>query len=235
MNNGNNFFEWFGGLVDASGNFYVSKKGYGCIEVIMHKSEIQTLHFIKKNCGGSISSRKGVQAVRWRLHKEKQVLLVCEGLLGHIHTLKRQAQFKKICETYKLDYKIPECFTYENAWFSGFFCGEGCLYINKKTFQVTLSVSQKEKYILCQIQKLYNGNIFFDISWYGWVWQVTKMADCNQLLNYFHKNPLRNPYKQAKTKSIERFLIYKEKGYHLDILKRKKLLHYIKVFEIKKD
>ena len=231
----NNFFEWFGGLVDADGGFYVSKKGYGSLEVTMHENEIQTLHFIKKNCGGSIYPRKGIKAVRWRLHNKKQLVIVCQGLLGHIRVFKKQTQLKKICEIYKLDYKIPESLTYENGWFSGFFCGEGCVSINKKTFQITLSVAQKEKDILSQIQKLYKGNLFFDISWCGWVLQVTSKNDCNELLNYLKKTPIRNPYKQAKLKSIERFLIYKEKGYHLDISKRKRLINFLKLFEGKKD
>ncbi len=229
----NQFFEWLGGLIDADGGFYISKKGYGCIEITMHIKEIQTLYFIKKKCHGSVSLRAGAQAARWRLHRKQHLLYICSGLSGHIRTLNRQSQFIKICKTYNLHYKVPETLRYENAWFSGFFSGEGCLYINKNTFQCTISVSQKEKNILYSIQRIYKGNIFFDISWQGWVWQLSNKHYCNQVLDYFSKYSTQNPYKQAKIKSFKRFLIYKEKGYHLDPLKKEKLVHFIKVFEIK--
>lgn len=222
------FYEWLGGLIDADGGFYISKKGYGSVEITMHIKEIQTLYKIKTMCHGQVALREGKKTARWRLHKREPLLKLLTLISGNIRLKKRQLQYQKICEIYNVDYKLPQQLTYNNAWFSGFFCGEGCMHINKRNFMVVLSTSQKEEKILKDIQSIFKGNLHFDISWNGWIWQCNNF-DCNFVLDYFEKKPLFNPYKQAKIRGIRRFLFYKKQKYHLDINKRKMLLHFIKL------
>nr|NP_042245.1 hypothetical protein [Prototheca wickerhamii]AAD12632.1 orf234.2, group I orf in cox1 intron 3 [Prototheca wickerhamii] len=223
------FYEWLGGLIDADGEFYISKSGYGSIEITMHIKEIQTLYFIKSECQGKVTLRKGVNVARWRLHKQEPLIETLTKLLGNIRIAKRQIQYQKICKIYDIDYKIPHLLTYDNAWFSGFFTGKGCISINKTNFMAVISVSQKEKDILENIQYIFKGNISFDISLKIWIWQCNNF-DCEYLLTYFEKNNILNPYKQAKIRGFKRFLFYKAQKYHLDPLKRKRLLHFIKKF-----
>lgn len=231
MNNNLKFYEWLGGLIDADGGFYVSKpsekqKSYGSIEITMHSKEIQTLYLIKTYCQGQVTPRIGVNAVRWRLHKREPLIELLNKISGNIHVERRQIQFKKICQLYNIEYKTPNVLTYDNAWFSGFFSGEGSIYVNKTNFMAVLSVSQKENNILKEIQHIYKGNIHFDISWNGWIWQCNNF-NCDYILNYFQNNPLYNPYKQAKIRGFKRFLFFKRNNYHLDSTKKKRLLHYI--------
>jgi len=227
------FFEWLGGLIDADGGFYISKKGYGSVEITMHLKEIQTLYQIKAKCQGQVSLRKGAQAARWRLHKRELLIDLLTKISGNIRVEKRQLQYQKICKLYNIEYKIPRKLIYDNAWFAGFFSGEGCLYLNKNNFLATLSVSQKEKAILEKIKSIYKGNIYFDISWNGWIYQCNNF-DCEYILEYFEKNPLLNPFKQSKIRGFKRFLYFKKMKYHLDIKKQKRLFHYIKLFNKKK-
>lgn len=222
------FYEWLGGLIDADGCFYISKKGYSSIEITLHEKEIQTLYKIKTICQGHVNQIKGVKAIRWRLFKRELVIDLLNKLSGHIRLEKRQLQYKKICQSFNIDYKMPHELSFNNAWFSGFFCGEGCIYINPINWNATISVSQKDKKILENIQLIYKGNIHYDISWNGWIWQSNNFK-CDIILDYFDKNPLYNPYKQAKIRGFKRYLFYKKNKYHLDITKRKRLLHYIKL------
>lgn len=230
------FYEWLGGLIDADGGFYVSKQGYGSIEITMHLKEIQTLYLIKKKCQGQVFLRTGTQAARWRLHKREPLIKLLINLSGNIRVEKRQLQFQKICEIYNVEYKTPQKLTYNNGWFSGFFCGEGSLYINKTNLMVVLSVSQKEENILKNIQFIFKGNIHYDISstkWrYSWIWQCNNF-NCEFVLDYFDKYSVLNPYKIAKFRGLRRFLFYKKEKYHLDINKKKLLLNYIKIFNKK--
>lgn len=223
-----NFYEWLGGLIDADGGFYISKAGYGCIEITMHSNEIQTLYKIKSICHGQISHRKGVNAVRWRLHKREYLINLLKNLSGHIRVKKRQIQYQKILQIYNIEYKQPKNLTKNNAWFSGFFSGEGCFYINPNNFMATLSVSQKEIDILEDIKLLFKGNIYFDKSWQGWIWQCNNFT-CEYVLEYFNQYCLYNPYKQAKIRGFKRFLFFLRNKYHLDASKKKRIIHYIKL------
>nr|QOZ41719.1 LAGLIDADG homing endonuclease [Prototheca wickerhamii] len=238
-----NFYEWLGGLIDANGEFIVSntsldisledsantKAGCGSIEIIMHSNEIQTLYKIKSICHGQVSHRKRVNAVRWRLHKRDSLIKVLNNLSGNIRVKKRQIQYQKISQLYNIEYKNPKNLTYHNAWFSGFFSGKGWLYINNNNFMATLLVSQKEKTILESIQSIFKGNIYFDKSFnQSWVWQCNDF-DCEYILEYLDQYLLYNPYKQAKIRGFKRFLFFKKNNYHLDTLKKKRLIHYIKL------
>lgn len=241
------FYEWLGGLIDADGSLYVSKQGYGSIEITMHLKEIQTLYLIKKKCQGQVLIRTGthldnIKKARWRLYKRESLVKLLINLSGNIRIKKRQLQFQKICEIYNIEYKIPQKLTYNNGWFSGFFCGAGSLYINKTNLMAVLSVSQKEENILKAIQYIFKGTIHYDISstkWsnlneikIGWCWQCNNF-NCEFLLDYFDKHSVLNPVKTAKLRGLKRFLFYKKEKYHLDINKKKLLLNYIKLFNKK--
>ena len=127
--------------------------------------------------------------------------------------------------------KIPEKLCIENAWFSGFFCGDGSFSLNRTNFTATISLDQKDQTILEEIQNVFGGNIYFNESWKGWKWSTNNSSLCQMLISYFTENPLHNPYKQAKMKSFRRFLGYRNRKYHLDPAQKKRLLHFIDVFQ----
>lgn len=227
------FNQWLAGLVEANGGFYISKQGYASCEITMHKHEIQTLHYVKTQCGGSISQRTKTKAVRWRLHKKQSLLQLCHGVNGYIRTKKTQKQYSELCKLYNIEMSLPEILSMENAWFSGFFCGDGSFSLNRRNFTATISVSQKDCTPLQQIKNLFGGSLSYDKSWEGWIWSTNNTKLCKILYSYFTENPLHNPYKQAKMKSFVRFLGYRDRNYHVDPAQRKRLLHFIDVFQNK--
>jgi hypothetical protein len=222
--------QWLAGIIEADGGFYVSKKGYASCEITMHQYEIQTLHYIKNLYGGSVLPRVKAKAVRWRLHKKQHLYELCQLLNGHIRTQKTREQFEKVCQLYNMEILAPKPYCLENAWFSGFFCGDGSFSINKNNFTATISVSQKDQLILREICNIFGGTIYFDNAWKGWIWSTNNATLCKLLIQYFQEYPLHNPYKQAKMKSFQRFLGYRDRKYHLDPAQRKRLLNFIDNF-----
>lgn len=229
------FNQWLAGLLEADGGFYISKKGFASCEITMHESEVQTLHYIKSLCKGSVAPRTKAQAFRWRLHKKQPLIELCHRVNGHLRTEKTQKQFHDICVLYNIEMKTPKKLCLENAWFSGFFCGDGSFSLNRVNFTATISLDQKDLTILQEIQNLFGGIISFNQSWNGWKWSTNNTALCKVICSYFTENPLHNPYKQAKMKSFVRFLGYRDRHYHLDPLQRKRLLHFIDLFQNKKE
>lgn len=225
------FLEWFAGLLDADGGFYISRQHHISCEITLHEKEIQTLHYIKSQLGGSINPRKNKKAYRWRLHKKKPIVELITRLNGKLQTQRVQKQFLNVCEIYGIRPLLPSPLDLDNAWFSGFFCGEGSFTINPSAkFQPSISCSQKEQAILEEIQKLFGGKMYYDPSWNGWIWWVDARSIKLSFYNYCTNYSFHNPPKQARLKSLLRFCKYLERGLHKDPNSQGRLLHFVKVF-----
>lgn len=224
------FNQWLAGLLEADGGIYISKQGYVSCEITMHEKEVQTLYYIKSICGGSVTPRIKTRAFRWRVHKKQSILNLVDRLNGHIRTEKTQKQFCEVLKLYNIEMITPKPLSLDNTWFSGFFCGDGSFSLNRNNFTATISLDQKMRKPLEEIQHIFGGTITFNASWKGWKWSTNNTALCKLLISYFTKNPLHNPYKQAKMKSFVRFLGYRDLNYHLDPKKKKKLIHFIDLF-----
>jgi DNA-binding transcriptional regulator WhiA len=226
-----NFKNWLAGIIDSDGGLYISKQNSISCEITMHEKEVQTLYYIKKKIGGKVSKRTNKKAYRWRLHNSKQIIELCNLILGKLRTEKKIVQFKKVCNIINENYIEPEPLTFKNSWLAGFFSGDGYFSINKTTFQSTIGISQKEEHILQEIQKVFCGNIYRDESWNGWIWQVSSQKDLNNLFRYFETYPMHNPYKIAKYKSFRRYRFFIERGDHIILEKKKKISKYIQKFQ----
>lgn len=230
------FFHWLAGLIDADGGFYISRQRYVSCEITMHEKEIQTLYWIKKKLGGTVQLRKGKKSCRWRLHKKQPMYELVHFLNGCFKTERVQKQFREICHIYGIKQLESSPFTLDTAWFSGFFSGDGSFSINiSAKFQPSLSIGQAEKLILDQISTVLGGGVYYDKSWNGWIWWIDARALQVDLWSYFSKFPLYNPYKQARLKSIVRFLGYLERELHRDPKSQGRLLHFVRVFQGKQD
>nr|QGN75123.1 hypothetical protein [Chlorella vulgaris] len=226
-------WHWLAGLIDADGGFYISRNRYVSCEITMHEKEVQTLFFIKKHLGGSVSQRRGKRAYRWRLHQREPLRRLLKGLNGCFHTTRVAIQFQQVCEIYTIIPLKKSPLTLDTGWFSGFFSGDGSFSINTtNTFQPAIAISQAEKQILDEIASVVGGQVYADKSWNGWVWW-SDVRSVLGVLDYFQKFSLRNPLKQARLKSMIRFLGYLERGLHRDPKSQKRLHHFVRVFQKK--
>src|SRR5947209_945467 len=69
-------------------------------------------------------------------------------------------QLNKLCVLYGIKFKEPLPLTFNDGWFSGFVDSDGSIYFNVSSGQVFISVTQKNKYLLEPLQKLFGGKIY---------------------------------------------------------------------------
>ena len=224
-------YHWLAGLIDADGGFYVSRDRSISCEITMHEKEIQALYWIKRHLGGTVTPRTKKRAVRWRLHKREPVELLLQNLNGLFQTERLALQYEKACIVSHISPKARQVLSLKNAWLSGFFCGDGSFSINKAaSFQPSLSISQKEKHVLDRIALLVGGKVSFDVSWNGWIWWMDARTH-REILEYFQLFSFQNPQKQARLKSIIRFLGYLDRELHRDPDSQARLHHFVNLFQ----
>lgn len=102
-------------------------------------------------------------------------------------------QFIRLCEKYDINFIYPTDLTYDSHWLSGFIDADGTITINHSNNQLSISLSQKNIYLLQIIQKLYGGSIYKDNSKYESfkLYYTSKNEQSQLLLNYFKFAPLR--------------------------------------------
>lgn len=224
-------FHWLAGLIDADGGFYISRGRYVSCEITMHEKEVQTLYWIKRHLGGSLTPRVKKKAFRWRLHKKQPIDMLLKQTNGYYQTQRVQNQYQKACTLYGIVPFPPEKISLETAWLAGFFSGDGSFSIKSRAgFQPSASIGQTEKAPLDSIAALLGGGVYYDKFSASWIWW-TDVRSCPLLIEYLKKFHLRNPSKQARFKSIRRFLGYLERGLHRDPQQQARLLHFVKLFQ----
>jgi hypothetical protein len=213
QNDSNKIFnQWLAGLIDGDGCFLVSKKGYASLEIVMETRDKHCLYQIKQKFGGSIKLRSGINWLRYRLHHKKGLLNLIHAINGEIRNPIRLLQLNKICEIYDISVIQPYTLTYNNGWFSGFFDSDGSIYLNLKSFQIFITTSQKNKFLLDLLPELYGGNIYIQKKSFKWI--VYKKLEIIKLLDYFNLCPSRSA-KHIRLKLIKRYHELRDLKAHL--------------------
>lgn len=212
----NIFKEWLGGLIDGDGCFLLSKKGYASLEITKDLRDEYTLFIIKQKYGGSVKLRSGVSAVRYRLHDKKGLINLINDVNGLIRNPNRQAQQHKICLYLRIPLKYPLPLTnFENGWLSGLLDSDGTVTINKTNYQIAISISQKNKYILDLLVPLYGGNVYIDNSRnLSLKWYISSKKEIMNLIEYLKLCPVRSA-KKNRLHLIPKLYELKELKAHL--------------------
>nr|YP_009367924.1 putative LAGLIDADG homing endonuclease [Hazenia capsulata]ARK14903.1 putative LAGLIDADG homing endonuclease [Hazenia capsulata] len=186
--------QWFAGLVDADGCLLLNAKNYSCLEITMGIHDEYALQQIKKKLGGSVKLRTKAKAYRYRLHNKMGMLKALAFLNGHIRNSIRLSQLKKLCNHYNILFIEPSLLTLDNAWFSGFFDGDGTLSFSfKKGWpQLVVSVSNKKAIDCLFFQELFGGSISLDKRCNTHKWQLFKKTDIVFFCNYLKKHSLKS-------------------------------------------
>jgi hypothetical protein len=188
------FNQWLAGLIDADGHFHCTKKGSASLKIVMYVKDKSALYEIKHKYGGSVKSIAGSNALKYKIQDTKGLINLINDVNGFIRNPIRMLQLNKICVKYNIELKEPRPLTYNDGWFSGFVDGDGSIHIDEKSGQLSISVTQNNKYLLEPLQKLYVGKINI-ISSKGEVFKYTIFRK-NEVLNlvddYFKKYPLKS-------------------------------------------
>ena len=202
------FNQWLAGLIDADGHFHCSKKGFASLKIIMSIKDKSALYEIKHKYGGSIKALAGSNALKYKIQHTKGLIKLIDSVNGLIRNPSRMLQLNKICLLYNIKLKDPKPLTYNNGWFSGFVDGDGSIYINEQSGQLSISVTQKNRYLLDPLISLYSGRIQILRSKEAFQYSIYRKKEILDLVdNYFKKYPL-------KSGKAERMNLIKE-FYHL--------------------
>ena len=182
--------QWIAGVIDGDGNFYISKKGYVELSIVMEPRDIACLYKIKQRYGGSIKATSHAKAIRFRLHHMAGIQQVIKDVNRLIQNPVRLLQFKKVCNLYNVE-TIPSVeLKYDSAYLSGLFDTDGSVYFNKKSMQVFITVTQKGRELLDILVPVYGGVVrSSNKNATAFKWTVSKKMDVLNLIdNYFHWN-----------------------------------------------
>nr|YP_009129962.1 LAGLIDADG type homing endonuclease [Ganoderma meredithae]AJT57353.1 LAGLIDADG type homing endonuclease [Ganoderma meredithae] len=182
--------QWIAGVIDGDGNFYISKKGYVELSVVMEPRDIACLYKIKQRYGGSVKATSHAKAVRFRLHHMAGIQQVIKDVNGLIQNPVRLLQFQKVCNLYNVE-TIPSVeLKYDSAYLSGLFDTDGSVYFNKQSMQVFITVTQKGRELLDILVPVYGGVVrSSNKNATAFKWTVSKKIDVINLIdNYFHWN-----------------------------------------------
>ena len=184
------FNQWLAGLIDGDGCFLLSKKGYASLEIIAHIRDKNCLYQIKQKFGGAIKLRTNLNHLRFRMHHKQGMLDIIKAVNGEIRNPIRLLQLSKICDKYNIPVLKTAPLTFENAWLSGFFDSDGSIYLNLKSYQMLITASQKNKFLLDMLCELYGGSVYIEKISFKWV--VFRKSEISKLIEYFKLNPCRS-------------------------------------------
>lgn len=195
LQNPHKFDEWLAGLIDADGCFLQSKKGYASLEITKDLRDKKALFSIKQKYGGSVKQKSGSKAMRYRKHHKEGLLSLINNVNGKIRNPIRLLQLSRICDKYNIIMLYPKPLTYYNGWLSGFFDGDGSIYLSPDGIQITATNNMKS--LLDELSHLYGGAIYITNSTgRSFKWHITKKLAISEFnTHYFHVCPSRSAKK----------------------------------------
>lgn len=244
LNINQQFLEWFIGFTEGNGSFVILKnKVY--FDITQNLQDIQVLYYIKKELGfGKILIRDephrnvGVFYVT----KEENFNKLITIFNGNICSNYKKEQFKRWLFQFNIQYKKniklkdrlvqPSLNT---SWLSGFIDAEGSFIGRvkhchssklRRVPHLTLSISQKEYYILSKIRELFttvgcSKNIRYDKSWDGWIFYISSFSRNPRIARHSLKEECR------KLKKIKYYL----NNHNLKTKKNIAFLRWSKIYD----
>lgn len=199
------FYEWLAGIIDGDGCFLLSKKRYASLEIVTQLRDKKCLYLIKQKFGGSVKLYSGDNYLRYRLHHKEGLLNLINKINGLLQNPIRILQLGKICEVYNIELKDPKPLTYYNGWLAGFFDTDGSIYLNETSGQMFITATQKNRFILEALVKLYGGTIYPMVKQEAFKWTCFKKKEVLSLVNdYFRVNPCRSE-KNMRINMVDKF------------------------------
>ena len=153
------FKEWLAGFIDGRGQFFKYKKGTDGLKIVTNKKDKSSLYLIQHKYGGSVKEISGSKALKYKLVNPIGLGNLIQDINGLIRNPIRMIQLNRLYEKKGIELKEPQPLSYYNGWFSGFLDGDGSIYIDEESWQLIISVTQKNRFLLEPLQMLYGGKI----------------------------------------------------------------------------
>lgn len=125
--------QWFAGLTDGDGCFYISQKEQSVsYEITTHVTDIRLMYDIKNKLkSGSVRLRSGSHSVRYRVKNNKAILDIVQRLNGKLYNPVRIIQFQNVCRLYNISYiQAPLQISKHDSYLSGLIDSDGSFAIS---------------------------------------------------------------------------------------------------------
>lgn len=132
--------EWFAGVIDGDGYFYINKNKEIIFELTTSIFDINVLHNIKNKLkGGSIKRKSGSNSFRYRVKARLIIENIVHRVNGKLHNPVRINQFEKVCNILKIKIKkSPSILEKSNGYLAGLIDSDGIISISiSKTNAIT--------------------------------------------------------------------------------------------------
>lgn len=216
------FKQWFAGLTDGDGYIYVNKKGYVGFELTLPIEDEKVLRIIQNKFGGNIHARSGMKAIRYRTQNQIVIYKIIESLNGFVVNNIRLVQLHKACMALNIPIKDTIVPDIDSAYISGLLDSDGTIniykqnYQDKYRYQLTISISNKNRYNIQFLLNAIGGHIYFDKSFNGhYKWTVNSKLLHLKLYDYFFKFPPKT-IKSNRTFLIKEFHNLNDRKVYLD-------------------
>ena len=214
------FKEWLAGLIDGDGYFLLSKNGYNSCEITMDTRDKKVLYLLQHMYGGSVKQISNALAFKYKLRNRAGLIALINDVNGLIRNPIRLLQMNKLCVKFNIELNYSKDLTFNNGWLSGFIDSDGSIYYNEASGQVFISISQKNKYLLEPLIRIYGGRV--DISnpkIEAFKYVIYKKGELFNLIdNYFNEYPLRTE-KMKRVNLIKEFYLVRLYNKNKDIVK----------------
>lgn len=182
--------QWFAGVTDGDGYFYINKNERSVsYEITTHSTDARLLYNIKNKLKtGSVTLRSGSNSVRYRIKQKASILDIIKRLNGKLHNPTRVSQFKNVCLLYNIEYiESSTLILKSDTYLSGLIDSDGsvsisvsrssthdsqisgvqgriCRLTNAKGFsQISLKITSSHKVYLDLIKNSYNyGTVYLE-------------------------------------------------------------------------
>jgi len=122
--------DWLAGFIDGGGCFLVNKAGYASVEITVGSLDTPVLKKLQHIYGGSVKSRAGSRSVRYRCVNKPCLELIVHAVNGRLRNIIRTQQLKKVCDLYGLTLQTPQPYSWDSAYASGLFDGNGTIVLS---------------------------------------------------------------------------------------------------------
>lgn len=139
--------QWFAGVIDGDGCFYINKKNEVSFEVTTSIFDVEVLNSIKNKLkGGSVKPRSGSNSFRYRVKARLIIETIVYKINGKLHNPARLSQFERVCKILNIKIKQPiSKIKITDAYLTGLIDSDGTISISiSKTSNITSQKHGKE-------------------------------------------------------------------------------------------
>jgi len=155
----------------------------------MKKEDTLALYNLKHKFGGSIKEISS--GLKYKLAHRQGLIKLVNSVNGLIRNPPKMLQLDKVCKLYGINFETSKPLTFYNGWFSGLIDADGSVYYSEKSDQLIISVTQKNKYLLDPLLKLYSGRIEITDGRQAFQYSIYRKQEILNIIdNYLKKYPL---------------------------------------------